>query len=177
MDGLLYGQYNNVISDIKTKLGKNSDLIKFLYYKASDLNVYDEDSFPVDGDIITEVRNSNIKTYSIIDIGKENCYAMVRFGENIRSNNRGKPNQDYVECNVYIYLCVSETLINCENGDRLLAMEQCVVDTFTDKDIDKSFTCSVGNSGTDKVVDGYQCRVIPLRLTYYNTSRYGDCDV
>lgn len=176
MESLLYGQYNKVFNDIKTKISKNNDLVKFLYYRKSDLNVYDKEKFPITSEIVKDVRKNNIKTYSITDIGKENCYVMARFGENIRSDRRGKSDEDYVSYNVYIYLCVSETLISCMNGDRLLALEQCISDIFTDrdKDIDRSFNCNIGNSGIDKTVDGYQCRVIPLKLTYFNSSRYGD---
>ena len=166
----IYGQYNQAIEIVKEIILSNTDLVRFLYYRDIDFDIRDNDKFDVDMDIMKEAVKQQILDYHALESREANTYIIVDMGTATRENREGI-NSDFVNWRTLIYIACHETICETKNGDRIRCLEQCICDSFTNEEVAKTFGTSIGNSQPVSVSDGYKCRVIPIQMVYFNTSR------
>lgn len=166
----IYGQYNQAIEIVKEIILSNTDLVRFLYYRDIDFDIRDNDKFDVDMDIMKEAVKQQILDYNSLEDRDANAYIIVDMGTATRENRDGI-NSDFVNWRTLIYIACHETICETKNGDRIRCLEQCICDSFTNEEVEKTFGTSIGNSQPVSVSDGYKCRVVPVQMVYFNTSR------
>ena len=164
----IYGQYNQAIEIVKKILLDNMDLVRFLYYRDINFDIRNEDE--IDTDQMIETVKQQILDYHSLECREANAYIIVDMGTATRENRNGI-NSDFVNWRTLIYIACHETICETKNGDRIRCLEQCICDSFTNEDVAKTFGTSIGNSQPVSVSDGYKCRVIPIQMVYFNTSR------
>ena len=164
----IYGQYNQAIEIVKEILLDNMDLVRFLYYRDINFDIRNEDE--IDTDQMIETVKQQILDYHSLEDREANAYIIVDMGTATRENREGI-NSDFVNWRTLIYIACHETICETKNGDRIRCLEQCICDSFTNEDVAKTFGTSIGNSQPVSVSDGYKCRVIPIQMVYFNTSR------
>ena len=164
----IYGQYNQAIEIVKEILLDNMDLVRFLYYRDINFDIRNEDE--IDTDQMIETVKQQILDYHSLEDREANAYIIVDMGTATRENREGI-NSDFVNWRTLIYIACHETICETKNGDRIRCLEQCICDSFTNEDVAKTFGTSIGNSQPVSVSDGYKCRVVPVQMVYFNTSR------
>ena len=164
----IYGQYNQAIEIVKEILLDNMDLVRFLYYRDINFDIRNEDE--IDTDQMIETVKQQILDYHSLEDREANAYIIVDMGTATRENREGI-NSDFVNWRTLIYIACHETICETRNGDRIRCLEQCICDSFTNEDVAKTFGTSIGNSQPVSVSDGYKCRVVPVQMVYFNTSR------
>lgn len=164
----IYGQYNQAIEIVKEILLDNMDLVRFLYYRDINFDIRNEDE--IDTDQMIETVKQQILDYHALENREANTYIIVDMGTATRETRNGI-NSDFVNWRALIYIACHETICETKNGDRIRCLEQCICDSFTNEDVAKTFGTSIGNSQPVSVSDGYKCRVIPIQMVYFNTSR------
>ena len=165
----IYGQYNQAIEVVKDIILENKDLVRFLYYRNVDFDIRDIKKFPYNQKI-KEIVKQQILDYHALEGRTDNTYIIVDMGTATRENRNGI-NSDFVNWRTLIYIACHETICETKNGDRIRCLEQCICDSFTNEDVAKTFGTSIGNSQPVSVSDGYKCRVVPVQMVYFNTSR------
>ena len=164
----IYGQYNQAIEIVKEILLDNMDLVRFLYYRDINFDIRNEDE--IDTDQMIETVKQQILDYHSLEDREANAYIIVDMGTATRENREGI-NSDFVNWRTLIYIACHETICETKNGDRIRCLEQCICDSFTNEDVAKTFGTSIGNSQPVSVSDSYKCRVVPVQMVYFNTSR------
>ena len=159
-----YGNLNKNLQCIMSKIVQSDDLLKFLFYKdmgegvASLSNVSGKDKVGM----ITG-KTQQIFPYKKIPQSREEfqCYISMEYGA-VNRETRGRGSKYFKYPSFFIYILVSQTLDSTPNGSRLLAIEQCIEDTFHGKQIDAISMCYLGNSTPIDCPNGYLGRAIPL---------------
>ena len=167
----IYGQYNQAIEKVKEIILNNRDLVKFLYYRDKNFDIRDIDKFVYSKKIKECVAENQLLEYNSLETREANSYVIIEMGTAGREERNDGINADFVNWRALIYLCSHETICETKNGDRIRCMEQCIQDSFTDADVASTFHTNIGNSQPVSVSDGYKCRVVPIQMVYFNTSR------
>lgn len=169
---MLYGQFNEILYEIKNKLSENHDLIKFLHYKDINVDVYDDVKFKVDDDIIASVMDNQIIPYRKIDFGENDIYIMIKLNlvSRKKQSRDGGMNKYFTGNCFSLYTYVSNALIDTSNGDRLCALISCIQDSFTDINIGSFCNCFVGDTVPENTVKDIVCLKTDIWMTDTNNA-------
>jgi len=157
----MYGQLNELRESIMNKVMTNQDLLKFIYYCNTD-DKTDILSLPnLTKDQRKSLINTQIFKYKRMPLNSQTdakCFLSMQYlGVN---RNRKEPYwmQPYFEFTVVCSTSIDETL----NGSRLLAIEECITDTFDMQTVGAVGNCRVLTSQPSNCDTGYIARVIQI---------------
>ena len=159
-----YGDLNEIRTEICNKLVQNQDLIKFLFYTKTDDDKKDITTLPqVTGSDRINVIKTQINKHLRINLAQDNiskCYISMDFGKVPRSKEGF-----WIMPSFSFFIICSEDLIETLNGSRMLALEQCIVNTFDGcTDIKNLGQVRVFNSEPINVSHPYQGRRVDLAV-------------
>lgn len=153
----MYGQLNELRESIMNKLMTNQDLLKFIYYCNTD-DKTDILSLPnLTKDQRKSLINTQIFKYKRMPLNSQTdakCFLSMQYlGVN---RNRKEPYfmMPYFEFTV---VC-PDAIAEISNGNRILAIEECLVQLYDMKDVGGIGNCRVLISEPEKVDTGYQSR-------------------
>lgn len=179
----MYGQLNELREEIMNKVMTNQDLLKFLFYcdlveinairKSLKLPEY----LTIDKADILSLPNLNrtqkdslklnqIFKYKRMPLNSQvdaKCFLSMQFGRVLRDN---KNNHWSLPLFAFTIVCpdaISETL----NGSRILAIEQCLEDSFAYQHVAGIGQTFVIGSEPETVDTGLQSRTMTLRFLEY----------
>lgn len=170
----LYGNLNENLYCIMSKIVTSMDLVKFLWYKDTDKDIPLLDDLS-GRDIMSLTRGTSPKILPYKKIPQTDkdfdCYISMEYGVVKRqvSSRGGKGiSKHYKHPSFFIYILVPQTLETTINGSRVLAIEQCIEDAFHGQEIKALGQCYVGDSSPLPCPDGYLGRAIPLMFADTN---------
>ena len=179
----MYGQLNELREEIMNKVMSNQDLLKLLFYcDIIEINAIRESlgkpKFPtIDKADILSLPNLNrtqsnslkinqVFKYKRMPLNGETftkCFLSMQFGRVLREP---KNNHFTLPLFAFTIVCpdaISETL----NGSRILAIEQCIEDSFAYQHVAGLGQTFVIGSEPENTDTGYQARTITLRFLDY----------
>ncbi len=160
-----YGSLNKLRTEIINKLMTNQNLLKFLFYTT-------DSDITLQPNVSREVRK-NIKDKQIIEHFRVNialeseqiCYISLDFGRIPRS-----PEGFWMKPSFSFFIICPESLLETQNGSRILAIEQCIMDTF-DGCLDLGNRGSVVRVTNSENISGvsspYQSRRVDMTMVDY----------
>lgn len=154
----MYGQLNELREEIINKVMTNQDLLKLLFY--CDTN--DVLSQPN----LTRSQKDSLKLnqifkYKRMPLNNETvtkCFLSMQFGKVGRSMKNPFWMQPYFEFTIVCPNAILETTV----GDRMLAIEQCLTDTFEFQDVGSVGNVRISGSANIAVDTNYSGRVVQL---------------
>jgi len=158
----MYGQLNELRETIMNKVTENKDLLKFIFYCNTTMT---DDILLLPNLTKTQIKsliNTQIFKYKRMPLKDQvdaKCFLSMQYTQIYRH----KDNYWIMPCFEFIVVCpdsISETL----NGNRILAIESCIADTFDMKDIGAIGYVKVDTSQTETVDTGFGSRKIPIRF-------------
>lgn len=156
--GNIYGQLNELREEIMNKVMTNQDLLKFLFY----CDTKDVLSQPaLNRTQRQSLINTQIFKYKRMPLNNETstkCFLSMQFGKVGRSMKNPFWMQPYFEFTIVCPNAILETL----QGDRMLAIEQCLSDTFEFQDVGSVGTVRISGSTNTTVDTGYSARIVQL---------------
>ena len=148
----IYGQYNQAIEIVKEIILNNDDLVKFLYYRDVDFDIRDETKY-ICNKKTKEAVKQQILNYNSLEGRDANAYVIVDMGMATREK-KGNINSTFVNWRTHIYIACHESICETKNGDRIRCLEQCICDSFTNEEVEKTFGTNIGSSQTVSVSEG-----------------------
>lgn len=156
--GNIYGQLNELREEIMNKVMTNQDLLKFLFY--CDTN-----------DVLSQPNLNRTQRQSLIDtqifkykrmpLNNETstkCFLSMQFGKVGRNMKNPFWMQPYFEFTIVCPNAILETNV----GDRMLAIEQCLTDSFEFQDVGSVGAVRISGSINENCDTGYSARVVQL---------------
>lgn len=155
----IYGQLNELREEIMNKVMTNQDLLKFLFYcdtkdvlSQPNLNRIQKDSLKLN-------QIFKYKRMPLNNETKTKCFLSMQFGRVVRNLEN---NHWVIPLFAFTIVCpnaISETL----HGSRILAIEQCLEDSFSYQYIDKLGMMYIVGSDPETVDTGYQSRTMTFK--------------
>ena len=154
----MYGQLNELREEIMNKVMSNQDLLKLLFYCDVDdvlsqpnLNRSQKDS----------LKKNQIFKYKRMPLNNETstkCFLSMQFGKVGRSMKNPFWMQPYFEFTIVCPNAILETTV----GDRMLAIEQCLTDTFEFQNVGNVGNVRISGSANENCDSGYSARIVQL---------------
>ena len=158
----MYGQLNELRESIMNKVMTNQDLLKFIYYCNTD-DKTDILSLPnLTKDQRKSLINTQIFKYKRMPLNSQTdakCFLSMQYTQIFRH----KDNNWIMPCFEFVIVCpdsIAETL----NGSRILAIENCIVDSFNMKDVGAVGFVKVDTSKPENVDTGLSARSVPIHF-------------
>lgn len=155
----MYGQLNELREEIINKVMTNQDLLKFLFY--CDTN--DVLSQPVlnrtQRQSLINTQIFKYKRMPLKDQTYTKCFLSMQFGRVVRNPENNHWTTPLFAFTIVCPDAISETL----QGSRVLAIEQCLEDSFSYQYIDKLGMMYIIGSDPETVDTGYQSRTITFK--------------
>ena len=155
----MYGQLNELREEIINKVMSNQDLLKFLFY----CNTNDVLSQPVLNKKQREsLINTQIFKYKRMPLNSQTdakCFLSMQFTQIYRH----KDNYWIMPCFEFIVIC-PDSIAEINEGSRILAIENCIIDSFDMKDIGAVGNVKIGTSQPENSDTGLQARKIPIQF-------------
>ena len=162
----MYGQLNELRESIINKVTTNQDLLKFIYYCNTD-DKTDILSLPnLTKDQRKSLINTQIFKYKRMPLNSQTdakCFLSMQFGRVLRNP---KDNHWSIPLFAFTIVCpdsISETL----NGNRILAIEQCIEDSFSYQIVTNAGYTFIVGSDPETVDTGFQARSITIKFVDY----------
>lgn len=154
----MYGQLNELREEIMNKVMQNQDLLKFIFY----CNTTDVLSQPN----LTRTQRESLKDTQIFKYKRmplniqtdAKCFLSMQFGKVGRSMNNPYWMQPYFEFTIVCPNSILETI----SGDRILAIEQCLADSFEFQNVGSVGAVRVSGSANITVDTGLTGRIVQL---------------
>lgn len=175
-----YGNLNQNLSAITSRLLKSEDLFKFLYYEDIPQgidklpNVSTKDKLiMIEGQKDTKSEKRQIFPYKKVPLVSEKftCFLSMEYGV-VKREGRHRNNRYFKVPTFCFYVIVAETLDDTGNGSRLLAIEQCIEDLFHGEYLEAVGECLLGTSTPLSIKGGYIGREIPLMFVDTNEKAF-----
>ena len=174
----IYGQLNELRETIMNKVTQNKDLLKFVFYcdlveinkileslgqpKVNTIKEVDILSLPdLTKTQIKSLYDTQIFKYKRMPIKDETeakCFLSMQFGKVGRSMNNPYWMQPYFE---FTIVC-PESILETYYGDRILAIEQCLADTFEFQSVGNVGNVRISGSTNTTVDTGFVGRIVQL---------------
>lgn len=162
----MYGQLNELRESIMNKLMTNQDLLKFIYYCNTD-DKTDILSLP---NLTKEQRKSLINTqifkYKRMPLNSQTdakCFLSMQFGRIIRDV---KNNRWMLPLFAFTVVC-SDSIAETLHGNRILAIEQCIEDTFSYQNVGNVGQVYIVGSEPETADTGFQVRSTTIKFVDY----------
>lgn len=157
----MYGQLNELRESIMNKVMMNQDLLKFIYYCDTD-DKTDILSLPnLTKDQRKSLINTQIFKYKRMPLNSQTdakCFLSMQFGKVGRSMKNPFWMQPYFEFTIVCPNAILETTV----GDRMLAIEQCLTDTFEFQNVGNVGNVRISGSANENADSGYSARIVQL---------------
>lgn len=154
----MYGQLNELREEIMNKVMSNQDLLKFLFY----CDTKDVLSQPnLNRTQTNSLKLNQIFKYKRMPLNNETktkCFLSMQFGKVGRSMKNPFWMQPYFEFTIVCPNAILETTV----GDRMLAIEQCLTDTFEFQSVGNVGNVRISGSANIAVDTNYSGRVVQL---------------
>lgn len=158
----MYGQLNKLREEIMNKAMTNMDFLKFIYY-------YDKLDILTQPDLTATQRKSLLDTQifkykrmPIVNQSEAKCFISMSFGRVMRD--RGN-NHWSIPLFTFTIVC-ADNIVETTEGNRILAIEQCLEDVFSYKNIGNGIVYAYG-SEPETVDSGFQARTIVFKFMDY----------
>ena len=159
----MYGQLNELREEIMNKVMSNQDLLKFLFY-------CDTDDVLSQPNLNRTQRQSLINTqifkYKRMPLNSQTdakCFLSMQFGRVIRDV---KNNRWMLPLFAFTVVC-SDSIAETLHGNRILAIEQCVEDTFSYQNVGNIGQVYIVGSEPETADTGLQARSTTMKFVDY----------
>lgn len=161
--GNIYGQLNELREEIMNKVMSNQDLLKFLFYCDTKDVLSQPNLNRTQRQSLIDTQIFKYKRMPLKDQTYTKCFLSMQFGRVLRD---AKNNHWSLPLFAFTIVCpdaISETL----QGSRILAIEQCIEDSFAYQHVAGIGQTFVIGSDPETVDTGYQARTITIRFLDY----------
>jgi len=159
----MYGQLNELREEIMNKVMSNQDLLKFLFY-------CDTDDVLSQPNLNRTQRQSLINTqifkYKRMPLNSQTdakCFLSMQFGRVIRDV---KNNRWMLPLFAFTVVC-SDSIAETLHGNRILAIEQCIEDTFSYQNVGNIGQVYIVGSEPETADTGLQARSTTMKFVDY----------